>query len=59
MTRKPVSDNEARTFAELYATGWTLKQIGDHLGRPWSTVRWHLQRMGVNTGRGHKWGPRW
>jgi DNA-binding transcriptional regulator LsrR (DeoR family) len=33
--------------ADLYAQGWTLRQIGAELGVHWSTVSQQLQKAGV------------
>jgi IS30 family transposase len=33
---------------DLYAKGWTLRQIGAELGVHWSTVSDQLRRAGVN-----------
>jgi IS30 family transposase len=38
--------------ADLYAQGWTLRQIGAELGVHWSTVSQQLQRAGVTVRRG-------
>ena len=34
--------------ADLYAQGWTLRQIGAELGVHWSTVSEQLQRAGIS-----------
>ena len=38
--------------ADLYAQGWTLRQIGAELGVHWSTVGQQLQRAGIAMRRG-------
>ncbi len=38
--------------ADLYAQGWTVRQIGAELGVHWSTVSQQLQRAGVTMRRG-------
>ena len=37
--------------ADLYAQGWTLRQIGAELGVHWSTVSQQLQRAGITVRR--------
>jgi hypothetical protein len=38
--------------ADLYAQGWTLRQIGAELGIPWTAVGHQLRQAGVATRRG-------
>jgi len=38
--------------ADLYAQGWTLRQIGDDQGVSWTTVSDQLRRAGVTMRRG-------
>jgi Homeodomain-like domain len=38
---------EVKRAADLYAQGWTLRQIGAELGVHWSTVTQQLQNAGV------------
>lgn len=46
---------DVQRAADLYARGWTLRQIGDELGIHWSTVSQQLQQVGVTmrTGAPH------
>jgi hypothetical protein len=43
---------DAERAADLYAQGWTLRQIGAELGVPWNAVGQQLQRVGVTMRRG-------
>jgi IS30 family transposase len=38
---------DVQRAADLYAQGWTLRQIGAELGVHSSTVSQHLQRAGI------------
>jgi hypothetical protein len=38
---------DVQRAADLYARGWTLRQIGAELGIHWSTVSQQLQQVGV------------
>src|SRR5829696_10528310 len=42
---------DVKRAADLYARGWTLRQIGAELGVHWSTVSQQLQRAGVTMRR--------
>jgi hypothetical protein len=46
VTRYPRAVDVKRA-ADLYAPGWTLRQIGVELGVHWSTVSQQLQRAGI------------
>ena len=39
---------DVKRASDLYAQGWTLRQIGAELGVHWSTVCQHLQRAGIS-----------
>jgi len=43
---------DVKRAADLYAQGWTLRQIGAELGVPWPAVRQQLRRTGVTMRRG-------
>jgi predicted DNA-binding transcriptional regulator AlpA len=43
---------DVKRAADLYAQGWTLRQIGAELGVHWSTVSERLQRAGITMRRG-------
>ena len=43
---------DVQRAADLYAQGWTLRQIGAELGVHWSTVSQQLQRAGITMRRG-------
>ena len=43
---------DVKRAADLYAQGWTLRQIGAELGVHWTTVSEQLQRAGVTMRRG-------
>jgi hypothetical protein len=43
---------EVERAAELYAQGWTLRQIGAELGIPWTAVGHQLRSAGVTVRRG-------
>jgi DNA-directed RNA polymerase specialized sigma24 family protein len=43
---------DVKRAADLYAQGWTLRQIGAELGVHWSTVGQQLQRAGITMRRG-------
>jgi hypothetical protein len=43
---------EVERAADLYAQGWTLRQIGAELGVPWTAVGHQLRRAGVTMRRG-------
>jgi hypothetical protein len=43
---------DGRRAADLYAQGWTLRQIGAELGVPWTAVGHQLRRAGVTMRRG-------
>ena len=43
---------DVKRAADLYAQGWTLRQIGAELGAHWSTVSQQLQSVGVTMRRG-------
>ena len=43
---------DVKRAADLYAQGWSLRQIGAELGVHWSTVGQQLQRAGVTLRRG-------
>jgi DNA-binding NarL/FixJ family response regulator len=43
---------DVKRAADLYAKGWTLRQIGTELGVHWSTVSEQLQSAGVTVRRG-------
>ena len=43
---------DVKHAADLYAQGWTLRQIGAELGVHWSTVSQQLRRAGVTMRRG-------
>ena len=43
---------DVKRAADLYAQGWTLRQVGAELGVHWSTVGQQLQRAGVTMRRG-------
>jgi hypothetical protein len=43
---------DTKRAADLYAQGWTLRQIGAELGVHWSTVSQQLQSTGVTMRRG-------
>jgi hypothetical protein len=43
---------DVKRAADLYARGWTLRQIGAELGVHWSTVSQQLQRAGITMRRG-------
>jgi transposase len=38
---------DVKRAVDLYAQGWTLRQIGAELGVHWSTVSQQLQRAGI------------
>lgn len=38
--------------SDLYAEGWTLRQIGGELGVPWTAVSQQLRGAGVTMRRG-------
>ena len=43
---------DVKRAADLYAQGWTLRQIGAELGVHWSTVSQQLHRAGISLRRG-------
>ena len=43
---------DVKRAADLYAQGWTLRQIGAELGVHWSTVSEQLQSAGITMRRG-------
>jgi hypothetical protein len=43
---------EVERAAELYAQGWTLRQIGAELGIPWTAVGHQLRSAAVTMRRG-------
>jgi hypothetical protein len=43
---------DVKRAADLYAQGWTLRQIGAELGVPWTAVGNQLRRAGVTMRRG-------
>jgi hypothetical protein len=43
---------DVQRAADLYAQGWTLRQIGAELGVPWTAVSHQLRRSGVTMRRG-------
>jgi hypothetical protein len=43
---------EVKRAAELYAQGWSLRQIGAELGVRWTAVNDQLHRAGVTMRRG-------
>jgi hypothetical protein len=43
---------DVQRAADLYAQGWTLRQIGAELGVPWTAVSHQLRRPGVTMRRG-------
>ena len=43
---------DVKRAADLYAEGWTLRQIGAELGVHWSTVSQQLQKAGITMRRG-------
>ena len=43
---------DAKRAADLYAQGWTLRQIGAELGVTATTVNYQLRRAGVTMRRG-------
>ena len=43
---------DVKRAADLYAQGWTLRQISTELGVHWSTVSQQLQRAGITVRRG-------
>jgi hypothetical protein len=43
---------DVKRAGDLYAHGWTLRQIGAELGVHWSTVSQQLQRAGITVRRG-------
>jgi len=48
---------DVKCATDLYAQGWTLRQIGAELGVPWTAVGHQLRRAGVTMRRGGP-GPR-
>ncbi len=43
---------DVKRAADLYAQGWTLRQIGAELGVPWTAVGHQLRSAGVTMRRG-------
>jgi hypothetical protein len=43
---------DVKCAADLYAQGWSLRQIGAELGVHWNTARERLQGAGVTMRRG-------
>jgi very-short-patch-repair endonuclease len=47
-------------LAELYASGMTLEQLGEHYGCSYTNIAYHMNRLGIEARRGgvpfgHKW----
>jgi hypothetical protein len=43
---------DVKRAADLYAQGWSLRQIGAELGVPWSAVGHQLRGAGITMGHG-------
>jgi hypothetical protein len=43
---------DVKRAADLYAEGWTLRQIGAELGVPWTAVGHQLRQAGITMRRG-------